>query len=284
MKTIFEYLDYRAYLRDYYASEKERRKYFSYRLFARMADIKSPVFLKEVADGRKNLSRTMIEKFSAALKFNEKEAAYFKYLVLFDQATSAQEKQEHYTALRAMENIKSENALAADQYDYFSNWYNVVIRELVTLFDVKDDFELLARMVRPAIKASEAKRSVELLLGLGLIDKNGNGRYVQKNTAITAQGGIASLAIRNFNRNMISQALTAIDELPKTERNMFGITVGISPTMYDIICAEMAAFKDRIVTLVSRDHQSSRVYQMNLQLFPMSQDKAAKPANKEARP
>lgn len=271
MKTIFEYFDYRAFLRDYYAKRKSQNRYFSYRLFACKAGIKSPVFFKEVAEGKKNLSPGMIEKFSAALQFNEKEATYFKYLVLFNQAKTGKEKQEHYAVLRSMENVKSEKALNADQYDYFSTWYNAVIRELVTLFDFKDDFKLLAATVLPPIKTREANASVELLLKLGLIKKRPDGTYVQVDTAITAESGVASLAIRQFNKTMVMHAVAAIENLLKTERTIFGITIGVSPEMYAIIDAEIAAFKDRIVTLVSRDEKCDRVYQLNMQLFPLSQ-------------
>ncbi|MBN2037102.1 MAG: TIGR02147 family protein [Chitinispirillaceae bacterium] len=279
MKALFEYFDYRAFLRDYYALKKSQTRYFSYRYFARKAGIKSPVFFKEVAEGKKNLSRSMIEKFCAALQFNEKEATYFKYLVLFDQAKTGKEKQEHYVVLRSMENAKSEKALNADQYDYFSTWYNVVIRELVTLFDFRDDFELLAEAVLPPIKTREAKTAVDLLLKLGLIKKRQDGTYEQIDSAITAESGVASLAIRQFNKTMAMHAVAAIEDLPKTERSVSGITIGISPAMYDIISAEMAAFKDRIVTLVSRDEKCDRVYQFNMQLFPMSQKRVPAAGN-----
>lgn len=65
-------------------------------------------------------------------------------------------------------------------------------------------------------------------------------------------------------------AVAAVENYPKTERTIFGITVGVSAEMFEIINAEIAAFKDRIVTLVSRDDKGGRVYQLNMQLFPMS--------------
>ena len=61
MNSIFSYIDYRKFLKDYYNSEKESKLYFSYRFFSQKAGIKSPVFLKEVYDGKKNLSRNMME-------------------------------------------------------------------------------------------------------------------------------------------------------------------------------------------------------------------------------
>ena len=270
MKAIFEYYDYRGFLRDYYTSKKSQNRYFSYRFFAREAGIKSPVFFKEVAEGKKNLSRSMIEKFSIALKFSEREATYFKNLVLFNQAKTGRQKQEYYAVLRSMENAKSEKALDADQYDYFSTWYNVVIRELVTLVDIRGDYKLLATLVQPSITAHEAKASVKLLLKLGLLRKRADGRFEQVDTAITARSGVATLAIREFNRKMAIHAVAAIENFPRDERSICGVTIGISPAMFEIINAEIAAFKDRIVTLVSRDEESERVYQLNMQLFPVS--------------
>jgi uncharacterized protein (TIGR02147 family) len=282
MKAIFEYSDFRDFLRDYYTYKKKHSRYFSYRHFAKIAGIKSPVFFKEVAEGKKKLSNNMIQKFCLALQFNEKEASYFKHLVLFNQARTGKEKQEYYVVLRSLETVKSEKALNADQYDYFSTWYNVVIRELVMLYDFHGNFELLAAMVRPSIKAKEVKASVELLLKLGLLQKRPDGTYVQVDTAITIESGVAPLAVRQFNKAMAMHAVTAIDELPITERSISGVTVGISASMYDIINAEIASFKDRIVTLVSRDEKSDRVYQLNLQLFPLSK-KPDPPMENEVR-
>jgi uncharacterized protein (TIGR02147 family) len=95
MKPVFEYIDYRRYLRDYYAENKKSKKYFSYRYFSSRAGIKSPVFLKLIIENKRNLTRPMIEKFCKALDLNNKEALYFRHLVLFNQGKTAQEKQEH---------------------------------------------------------------------------------------------------------------------------------------------------------------------------------------------
>jgi uncharacterized protein (TIGR02147 family) len=276
MNSIIEYIDYRLFLKEYYLFQKRSFKYFSYRYFAKKAGIKSPTFYIEVVEGKKNLSRGMIGRFCKAIKFTPKEAAYFKSLVLFNQAKTAEEKQEHYLVMRSMENAKSEKVLDPDQYDYFAQWHTVVIRELVTMFDFKDKWEALALSVYPAISAPEAKSSVELLMRLGLIEKSPKGNYIQKDTALTTQSGIGSLAVREFNRSMIARALAALDEIPKQKRNIFGVTVGISPAMFDLVCAEMQAFKDRIVTMASRDRQSDRVYQMNLQFYPVSCEVALK--------
>jgi len=60
--------------------------------------------------------------------------------------------------------------------------------------------------------------------------------------------------------------------MPPDIRNISGITMGISKSCYDVLLAELGAFKERVIAIVNRDEASSRVYQLNFQLFPLSQD------------
>ena len=57
------------------------------------------------------------------------------------------------------------------QYDYFTNWYNIAIRELIVYVDTPIDYSMLGRLVSPQITASQARKSVELLLNLGFLKK-----------------------------------------------------------------------------------------------------------------
>ncbi len=273
MRSLFEYLDYRKFLADYYAFKKKANRTFSYRVFNAKAGISSPVFLKLVIDGKRNLGLSSIDKFINALGLNRREGLYFKKLVLFDQTESPEEKQELYRALRVMRGTVSEKTLSSTQYDYFSNWYNAVIRELITLYNFNDDFQLLAKSVRPEITCSEAKASVELLLQLKLLKKTSIGTYEQVNTAIVAEGDIGLIAIRHFNRCMLLNALKAIDEVEVDIRHISGLTMGISKRMHSIIRSEIEAFKEHIVKLVNQDRKSIGVYQLNVQFFPLSKNK-----------
>jgi len=116
MKPIFDYIDYRRFLKEYYAENKEAKSYFSYRFFSSRAGIKSPVFLKLVMEGKRNLTRPVIEKFCKALDFKEKDALYFRHLVLFNQGKTAQEKQEHYLVLKSMIGLVQEHIIESDFY------------------------------------------------------------------------------------------------------------------------------------------------------------------------
>jgi len=270
MNPVFSYIDYRLFLREYYEERKKTSRFFSYRYFAQKAGINSPNFLKQVIESKRNLTNQTIDKFSIALKFNEKEARFFRHLVFFNQAKSVQEKQEHYAVMLSMMHTVKEQRLTALQHEYYNYWFVPVIRELVNLYEFKGDYKKLAVAVTPQISVREARFAVKLLKRLGMIEQLPEGSYRQTDSAIISDSSVARMAVRSFNREMLRKAETALDNTPVEERQIFGVTVGISKECYNVLAAEMAAFRDRVIAIVNRDSNSDRVYQVHLQLFPLS--------------
>ncbi|MBN1577444.1 MAG: TIGR02147 family protein [Chitinispirillaceae bacterium] len=274
MKPLFKYIDYRLFLEDFYCEKKKSTRFFSYRYFARKAGIKSPIFFKQVIEGKRNLTRRMIEQFIPALNLNRKEAIFFKNLVLFNQAKTAVEKQEYYSVMLSMMDYVNEHQLSADQYLYFEKWYTSVVRELICLYDFKDDYGLIARSVCPPITISDVRKTIHLLVRLKLIVRRKDGTYRQSAVAIVSSDTMVALARRSFNSQMLVMARNANETVSPDERNISGITMGISKACYEVLRTEIAAFKERVKVIVNQDERSSRVYQLNLQLFPLSGDVA----------
>jgi uncharacterized protein (TIGR02147 family) len=270
MKPVFQYIDYRLFLRDYYKEKKATTRHFSYRYFCGKAGISSPVFLKLVMEGKSNISVEMIDKFARALALNKQESRFFKHLVQFNQARTAEEKQDHYAVLVTMSNNVSRYVLGSEQFEYLSKWHNVVIRELVCQHDFKDNFSALASSIVPPISKREAESSVKLLLRLGLIVKHPDGRYRQIDRALATNREVAGPAIRAFNKTMIDLARRSVDAIENTQRNVSGMTVGVSKASYDVLCAEIESFKDRVASIVHNSAEVDSVYQLNLQLFPVA--------------
>lgn len=270
MKTIFEYIDYRNYLADYYQQKKDTTQYFSYRYFAQKIGINSPSFLKSVIDGKRNLTASMAERFSRALELNAKERSYFTNLVSFNQAKTLTEKQRCYDIMRSMSEQLKESVLEEDQFNFFSNWYIPVIRELVCVKDFKENYEALGASLEPPIAESRAKASVELLLRLRLIEKTKSGTYKQTSAAVIANESVTSAAVRTFTQTMLDHSKNCLDTVSKDNRHISGITMGLSRQTYEIITKEIEAFKERLKIIVNHDTNVDRVYQINVSLFPLS--------------
>jgi uncharacterized protein (TIGR02147 family) len=270
MQNIFEYIDYRTFLADYYQDKKATTPYFSYRYFSQKTGVNSPSFLKNVIEGKRNLTINMAERFAKALGFKAKEKAYFLNLISFNQAKTLNEKQVCYNLLRTISKRVKESVIKGDQYDFFSNWYVAAIRELICLRNFNDDFDLLAAAVEPAIDPALAKASVELLLRLKMVEKTKSGIYKQTSTALSVDDSVTSMAVRTFTRTMIDHSKNSLEAISKENRHISGITMGISKKSYDIMIKEIEAFKDRLKIIVAHDNAANSVYQINLALFPIS--------------
>ncbi len=171
--------------------------------------------------------------------------------------------------LRGLKRKVKQALVSTDQYEYYSRWYNIVIRELACIIDWNEDYDLLARSVIPAIKKAEARESVEFLLKTGFLKKE-NGKYIQSDPAITSGPEVCSLGIRNYNHFMAERARKALDEFPPAERDIQSVTVGISSESFRLIKQEMQEFISRVVRIVDDDKKAERVYNINVHLFPMS--------------
>src|SRR3954468_7248338 len=89
---VYDFLDYRAYLRAHYEAAKRTQRSFSFRSFAKLAGLRSPNFLKLVIEGERNLGADSVPRFSVALGLEASEAEFFSDLVAFNQATSLADK------------------------------------------------------------------------------------------------------------------------------------------------------------------------------------------------
>ena len=78
------------------------------------------------------------------------------------------------------------------------------------------------------------------------------------------------VAAREMQRQMGEFAVKAMD-LPLSERDMSGVTMGITRGVYEQIKKEIADFRRRIVAIASADDDTEQVYRLNLQLFPLSE-------------
>jgi uncharacterized protein (TIGR02147 family) len=73
-----------------------------------------------------------------------------------------------------------------------------------------------------------------------------------------------------MHRQMGELGVQSLDHVPVKERDVSGLTIGISETAYEKIIKEIADFRRRISSIVMEDTGEERVYRLNIQLFPLT--------------
>lgn len=272
MISIFNYTDYRLFLKEFYQAKKEKNSKYSYRTFCRLAGIPSPSLYNDVASGKRNLTRKTIPAFIKGLHLNEEEGDYFSTLVLLNQSKSDKERQYLMESLKKFIPGFTRKTLPMNQLAYYSKWYHSAIRELCCLINWNGDYKKLARTLVPKITTAEAKKSIQLLIELGLIEKTKTGTYRQRDPHITTQNDLLPLSIRDLNRNFAAMGREAIDRFSPEKRDCSGLILGLSKNGYDQIKEEIKEFKRRIVRITHHDSDANQVYCMNMNFFPMSEN------------
>lgn len=269
--NIYSYLDYRAYLKDMYTFKKRECPGFSYRFFSRFAGLKSSNFLKLVMDGKRNLSNEGIQKFAHALKLTKPEINFFETLVLFCQAKSVDEKNRQYERIAQTKRYHEVKKLEASQYDYFSNWYYVALRELVKIRDFREDPQWINRKLGTKISHDEIQKAIKTLLHLKLLERDSYNRLRQTEESIVTSSDIGDLAVLNFHKEMIKKAGDALEQSATTCRDISALTVSVSREQFSQIKERINDFRREIHAMTSASHDPEAVCQINFQLFNLSE-------------
>ena len=269
MKPVLEYTSYRVYIRDYYTERKERSG-FTWRDFAKAAGYSSPVFLKLVCDGKANLSEAGIERVASAMGLVGVDLQYFRQLVAFNQEKSSSTKKKIYAEMRSLANENAFALVGEDQYDYYGSWLNPVLREMAPRLNGATPAQMAGELVFDSDTAN-VKSSLKLLEKNGFLEKDEQGHYTQTKRSITTGNiDVTSLAIREMHRQMGELGVQSLDQVPVKERDVSGLTIGISEEAYEKIIKEIAEFRRRVSSIVLEDSGEERVYRLNVQLFPLT--------------
>lgn len=271
MINVFEFQNYREYLRDYYNEQKNLKKNFSYRTFSKKAGIATSSFLFHVIEGKRNLTKTSVVKISTAIGHDREEADFFENLVFFNQAQTIAEKTLYYGRLIEIRKPIDIALVPKNRYEYYGSWYHSVIRELITLIDFKDDFDQLGAFLIPPIRGSEAKKSVSLLQKLGFIERDKDGIYHQTQRLINSKvGAREAFIIEKFQMEMLQVALKAYDFTPVHKRMTLSTTFSISTETFDLFKLRLRELQRQFLEISRLDHNPSAVYQLTVNLFPIS--------------
>lgn len=268
--NLLAYSDYRAYLKDFYATRKTLDPNFSFRYLSSRAGINSSAFFKYVMEGKRNLGPSSVLKTCQALGLKDKEAEYFQSLVFFNQAKTLKEKNLYFEKLTRLRGDYERRKVEEAQYAFYAEWHHSAVRELLECMRFKGDYSALAKKLLPAISPSQAENSVALLMRLGLAKKDAQGRWRQTDPVLTTGGQVHADVVIAFQKQMLELALGAYASTSPNERLMSSTTFGISEETFELFRKKIREFKAELLELARMDSKPERVFQLNMNLFPLS--------------
>ncbi len=270
--SIYAYLDYREYLRDYYAARKAHTRYFSHRYFCRKAGFKTSNVLELVMKGKRNLSRTGILKFARALDLNGRERDYFETIVLYGQANDSEAKREYLARLMKLRRKADVMTVGPERYAFYGAWWHTLVREMVGLSGFDGTAEWISRHSVFPVSAARVRESLALLERLGLVRKDVDGRWRPSQAALDTGTEVNSTLVAEFNREMIRRGLDASVRLPRTQREISGVTLRTSRACFERFKRRLQELKRELLEAAVLEEDGEAVYQLNVQFFPLTKE------------
>lgn len=273
--NIYDYTDYRFLLKSYYSFQKKQLRSFSYRYFAAKAGVSASV-LKDIIEGRRRLSTAVMKKYAVAMNLTARETEYFSAVVQFVNSKSNSEKNSCFDRMLRLRGNSAIKFIDEGQYDFFRCWYHSAIREMVTLPDFRVDYDWIARRCIPRITASQAKKSIDVMLQLGILRWSEQGKLEVADAVISSEYEMKSFVLRNFHAEMIGLAGEALERFEPGEREISSLTLGLSEKCYERIKERIRLFKQELINMVIEDTSDSEtVCQCNFQLFPLVEKRSS---------
>jgi len=275
MVSLYEYFDYQVFLRDYIDTRKKNQTWFSFRYFASKIGMDHSNLVKALL-GKRHISLHNAHSIADFLKFTAKEIEYFTTLVEFNKAKSQAKSKFLLEKLLAIKNVNLKK-IEPHQYDYYRQWYHTAIYSLLDYFEFYDDYKALAAQLNPPITAKMAMESITLLEKLQLIHRDTQGRYTQTKKMITSGQRWHSLAIQKFQEETIKLAQHSLTNHPRNVRDFSTLTMALSKSDMDAIREITEQYRKSIIKVIHESGPGDTVYQLNVQLFPMTRSKWSLP-------
>lgn len=175
LPSVFDYEDYRAFLRDHYVAKKRFERGYSYAVFARAAGV-SRSHYQMVAEGRRPLSPRSALRYARGMRLNEEQAACFGLLVAHAAARTPQEREaaeQGLKRIRVGREYRSAPPGIADAI--LSRWYYQPVLALSLHRRFRPDPEWVSGAFRGALSRAEAADALSFLRRAGLLGLRDRG-------------------------------------------------------------------------------------------------------------
>lgn len=266
---IYQYLDYRQFLQDTYRFGQTTG--LSHRELGKRGNFDAGLVSK-IFTGQRNLSPGMAQRFARAFGLENHEETFFILLVRYCQSRLPSSRQKLLAELITCG--KGRIALVTqNQHAYYRHWYYTAIRELLNVISWDGQASSLAQYLIPPIGAVQARHAIQILQELQLVQADVNGHLRPARPLITSGHESQATEVNAFIQQSIELALEAMDRFPPQERNLSAVSFSASEATAGAIAERLRTFRREIMELVAADPHPERVYQLNLQLFPLSRRK-----------
>ena len=272
MVSVYDYLEYRDFLQDFYNRYKTDHPFFSYRYIAQKVGMNIS-YIVRIFNGTKHVSTKNISKLSSLCNLTKEESEYFEYLVYFNKAKTKKSKDTFWEKLK---NIRKIEKVAISNYEITEKWYFAPVWTVLSFAPLKENYSVIANMLIPPITEEEACEAITVLLKNKLIERNENNQLLARYTYVKS-GRYFNKKTRDT-RNKI-ELLNVLKFFNEYENNTYissHVSFYISEKKLSIIEEITQEYIDKIMKTAvehAEKEEDTRAYLLSAIVIPQSKNK-----------
>lgn len=232
---------------------------YSLRSMALQIGVSAPT-LSRILNGKRGLSIKMAYKIIDNLKFTETQKKLFLNSV----------KKLKYPDIDSVVISKDFNSLfvvTSDQYEILSDWEYFALYDLIELDDFKSDLNYISKKMDISIE--RAHLILEKMISIGLINKDKDGNISQVVGQINTTEDINSLALQASHAQTLDIGKQKLTEVDVLMRDFSSIMIPSDPDKLPEVKKLIREFRHKVASIL-RDGHKTELYQLAIQLFPMT--------------
>lgn len=225
-----------------------------------------------VVVGKRMLTENFIDIFCAKSSLGAHDENYFRTLASYCQAKSLTQKRIIEKKLIELLRFDGDRVEIENYFEFMSSPLLPRLQTLLSFDDVSTSPENLGQMLN--FSPDQINEGIERLCQLDLVESNdsqGQVKWRSKNKRIQVGNHLGDAAMEQFHTYSLQQAIQA-QHLPTDIRRFRSLLIPLSADEFGDLLEEVETFLRMILSRFRSDNlQGRRLYQVNLNLFPITE-------------
>jgi uncharacterized protein (TIGR02147 family) len=266
--SVYNYHDPQDFLRDMHDYKRNTNPHFSVRSWAKQMGLKGHTSLVFFLKGERQIRAQHCEFLFRGIKLDDNQKDYLSSLVHLKNASSDMETNYYESKLKVLHPAKNFSYIDLDKFRVIADWSFMAILEMTGLKDFNPNPIWIAARLNNLVSPEKVTNVLNRLLGMGLL-KIENGIYIKTNERLTTPKDRPSESIREHHKQVLSNAIAAIDVQDVSERSYDSCTMTIDKSRINEAKELIQKFRSEMAKLMEKD-KGDETYQLSVQFFKLT--------------
>lgn len=266
--------DLADWFRTVHQTMKRRLKPWSYVEFSELVGLGRGTWISQVVARKRSLTEASVERIASALELTATQTQMLKSLSKYSLARDPMRRQALWSRVEKSQMKRNKRLESHDLFRFLDEWQNVVVLESLSLFPQGASLENISSSIRYSISSDALQRTLSLLSSLGLATSGETGLWHKTSDDIDLGTSLPGHGVLRFHHRMIDLGKDALTHLPEQERDITALTLACPRSFLPQLKSLLENFQASILSSAREQSDPDTVYQLNMQLFPLTRPRS----------